>query len=194
MAICCICSLNNSIITIKNMKSPEKRSAKKQLELTITEKFMAVLTELGHDADKLKREVKKASKFVTKKIERKFKEVKQAVGDKLGSAPVTDAVKKSASTAKKDVVKKAAKVEKVIAKATKIAEKRIRKPVEKAVAKAEVAAADAKAAIKKTVAKSVVKVDAAIADTKAAVKAAPVKKAVAKAAATPKAPTKTTKK
>ena len=77
------------------MKSDTKKSAKKVLEISITEKFMQALTELGHDATKLKREVKKASKFVAKKIERKLKVVKQVVEAKIDSAPVKQAVKKA---------------------------------------------------------------------------------------------------
>src|SRR6201988_4769666 len=100
------------------MKSDTKKSAKKQLEISITEKFLQALTELGHDAQKLKREVKKVSKFMAKKIDRKFKEVKTAIGDKFETKPVKKAVKKaegSTVTAKKDIAKKVEKVGKVIA-------------------------------------------------------------------------------
>jgi len=91
------------------MKANDKKNAKKQLETSLTEKFMAVVNELGHDANKLKREIKKASKFVTKKIGRKFTDVKRAVEVKLASEPVKEAVKKaekSAQSAKKDITKK----------------------------------------------------------------------------------------
>lgn len=175
-------------ITNLTMKNTDKKNAKKQLELSITEKFMAALSELGHDAEKLKREVKKASKFVTKKIGRKFKDIKHVIEEKLDSAPVkATAIKaeKTASAAKKDIGKQAVKVEKVIAKATKVAQKRISKPVAQAAGKIESVAADATKTVKKVAAKSVVKIDSAIADTKAAA-AAPVKKATGKTTAAPK--------
>ena len=53
-------------------------TSKKELEKNITDKFMLAVTELGHDSAKLKREIKKAAKFITKKIERKEKAAKEA--------------------------------------------------------------------------------------------------------------------
>jgi len=177
------------------MKNTDKKSAKKHLELTITEKFMAALAELGHDADKLKREIRKASKFVAKKIERRFKDVKHVIEDKLDSAPVKEAVKKagkSATTVKKDIAKKAVKVEKVITKAARVAEKRIRKPATKATEKIDSAIADTKAAVAAPAKKAAVKVVAAA--PKAAAAAKPVASAKTKAAPAAKTADKEVKK
>jgi hypothetical protein len=116
------------------MKNSIKKASKKELEIDLTNKFMQVVAELGHDAEKLKRVIKKASKFITKKIERKLKDVKHVVEAKLDPLPVKQAVKKaekSAATPKKDIAKKTEQVEKVIAKATKVATKRVAKAVAK---------------------------------------------------------------
>jgi hypothetical protein len=61
------------------MKSNLKKISKKELEADLTAKFTRAVAELGHDADKLKRVIKKASKFIAKKIERKLKDVKVVV-------------------------------------------------------------------------------------------------------------------
>jgi hypothetical protein len=61
------------------MKSNTDKSLKKQTEDTITNKFMQAVTELGHDAQKFKRQIKKASKLIAKKIERKLKKEKSVI-------------------------------------------------------------------------------------------------------------------
>jgi hypothetical protein len=117
------------------MKSSTKKVAKKELENSIADKFMKAIAELGHDSEKLKRVIKKASKFIVKKIERNLKDIKHVAVAKLDPVPVKDVVKKAvatSATAKKDIVKKVVKVEKVIAKATKVAERKVAKPTEKA--------------------------------------------------------------
>lgn len=134
------------------MKNNLKKISKKELEASLTDKFMHAVAELGHDSDKLKRVIKKASKFIAKKIERKLKDVKQVVEAKMDSAPVKNAVikaEKSSAAAKKDIAKKAAEVEKVIAKATKTATKKVVKTVEKPVLKAAKAVEEVKAAVSK---------------------------------------------
>jgi len=145
----------NSTIDRPNMKNNIKKAAKKELEANIADKFMHVLAELGHDATKLKREVKKASKFIVKKIERKLNDVKHVVEAKLDTAPVKAAVKRAegtSATAKKAVAKKAVAVEKVIAKAAKVAEKKVAKTVVKpATAVTKAVTTEVKAVAKKPV-------------------------------------------
>lgn len=115
------------------MKSSNLKDAKKDLAKSISDKFLEVIKSLGHDADKLNREIKKAGRFVAKKIARKEKdEVKKG----------KEAVKKT----KKDLVKNEQKIgaelkgqskniKKVIARATKSASTAIKQGTSKSVAK-----------------------------------------------------------
>lgn len=124
-----LCIFNCHINII--MKSHIKKSAKKQLEATIAEKFAAVITEIGYDATKLKREIKKAGKFIIKKIDRKqLKDKPEVTEVKPVVAPIKNIVKKvekPLDTPKKVIAQKAIAVEKVIVKAAKAAEKKVKK-------------------------------------------------------------------
>jgi len=102
------------------MKKKGKSKVKnKDLEKDITSKFMDVIHGLGHDADKLKKEIAKAGKAVSKKISSSLQVVKAK------SEQTTDKVVKKADrkvkTAKTQVAKADAKAEKVLSKASKAA-------------------------------------------------------------------------
>jgi hypothetical protein len=109
------------------MKKKGKSKVKnKELESSITNKFMEAIHGLGHDAEKLKKEIAKAGKSVSQKINSALKDAQKAV---------TKTNVKKDKTAKKDgkkkedvktkVVKAAAKAEKVVTAASKAAANKV---------------------------------------------------------------------
>ena len=70
---------------VKIDKKTAKQVVKKELEASITNKFMEALKSLGHDADKFSKDIKKTSKELAKKLSKKYNEVKVAVEEKLDS-------------------------------------------------------------------------------------------------------------
>ena len=67
----------------KSQKKITKKEVKKQLEQSITDKFLEVIKSLGHDVSEISVEVGKASKRVAKKLTKKFTIVKAEVGQKI---------------------------------------------------------------------------------------------------------------
>ncbi|WP_395626360.1 hypothetical protein [Daejeonella sp.] len=74
---------NKSKISDKADKKTAQKTVKKELEISITHKFLDALKGLGYDAENFSKEVKKTSKELAKKISKKYNEVKLAVEDKL---------------------------------------------------------------------------------------------------------------
>jgi hypothetical protein len=85
---------NKSKISDKADKKTVQKTVKKELEVSITHKFLDVLKGLGYDAEKFSKEVKKTSKELAKKISKKYNEVKLAVEDKLVKQPEVIKIKK----------------------------------------------------------------------------------------------------
>ena len=56
----------------KTAKRTTKRIAKKELEESIMDKFIEVISNLGHDAGKLGKDIKKASRQLAKKLADNF--------------------------------------------------------------------------------------------------------------------------
>lgn len=100
------------------MKKKGKSKVKnKDLEKDITNKFMEVVQGLGHDADKLKKEIAKAGKAVSKKITNSLqaaKEKSEQATDKLAKKAA-----KKVKAGKEEVAKTAPKAEKAVSKVTK---------------------------------------------------------------------------
>jgi hypothetical protein len=85
---------NKSKISDKSDKRTAQKTVKKELEVSITHKFLDALKGLGYDAEKFSKEVKKTSKELAKKISKKYNEVKLAVEDKLVKQPEVIKIKK----------------------------------------------------------------------------------------------------
>ena len=85
---------NKSKISDKSDKKTAQKTVKKELEVSITHKFLDALKGLGYDAEKFSKEVKKTSKELAKKISKKYNEVKLAVEDKLVKQPEVIKIKK----------------------------------------------------------------------------------------------------
>jgi CRISPR/Cas system CSM-associated protein Csm4 (group 5 of RAMP superfamily) len=107
------------------MKASTKKTAKKQLESAITEKFMHAITELGHDAEKLKKEIKKVSKLVAKKVSKTIDSIKETAAVNLESKPIKKVVK-ATKIARNDIENKAVEIQKEINKATKAGVKNVK--------------------------------------------------------------------
>ncbi|MBC7743520.1 MAG: hypothetical protein H7096_00285 [Flavobacterium sp.] len=107
--------------TKKLANKANSRASKKELESSITDKFMEVITNLGHDAGKLGKDIKRTSKQLAKKISDKLKDVKQTVGDKLenNNKTKTKNLKKRLTTAKL-ASSSANKAEMVVSKITTV--------------------------------------------------------------------------
>ncbi len=56
----------------KVQKKVAKRAAKKELEQSLTQKFVEVISHLGHGAEKIGEEIAKAAKSVARKLTKKF--------------------------------------------------------------------------------------------------------------------------
>ncbi|MFA6944990.1 MAG: hypothetical protein WC220_03725, partial [Pedobacter sp.] len=90
----------------KVVKKQTKRSVKKELEASISDKFFEAMKSLGHDADNFSKEIKKTSKLLAKKLAGKYKEVKSAVEDKIESSTKSlkgKAIKKIFNTPPKSI-------------------------------------------------------------------------------------------
>ena len=117
---------NKAKTSKKAVKKLSKRVIKKELEASISDKFLEALKSLGHDAGKFSKDIKKTSKLLAKKLADRYKEVKNAVEVKLDSStPVSRSkkVKKSLTTPKKLVTAAVHKAEKVVAKVNRAAVK-----------------------------------------------------------------------
>ncbi|MVN20831.1 hypothetical protein [Mucilaginibacter arboris] len=102
------------------MKKKGKSKVKnKDLEKDITSKFMDVVHGLGHDAEKLKKEIAKAGKAVSKKITSSLQAAKTKA-EQTTDKPEKKAGKK-VKPAKTEVAKADSKAEKVLSKASKAA-------------------------------------------------------------------------
>jgi 5'-3' exonuclease len=80
--------------SVKAKTKSAKQVVKKQLEISITNKFLEALKGLGHDADKFSKDIKKTSKELAKKLAKKYNEVKDAVEEKLDSKSKAIKIKK----------------------------------------------------------------------------------------------------
>ena len=111
---------NKAKTSKKATKKVNKRAVKKELETTITDKFLEALKSLGHDAGKLTKEIKKTSRVLATKLSDKYQEVKVAFEEKLDGKfkkPEVKKLKKPLTSAKKAVSSAVVKAEKVVAKA-----------------------------------------------------------------------------
>ena len=176
------------------MKKQGKSKVKsKELESSITGKFMEAVHGLGHDAEKLKKEIAKAGKAVSQKISSALKDDRKAAAkaeSKKDKPAKKDGKKKE--TPKTEVKKADAKTEKVISKAAGktavVSSRSVPKPVVPAVhhshatpdEKEEVKEASAPAPVKRTRAPRRTKeeIEASKNDEKTSVKeaSAPVKR------------------
>ena len=67
----------------KSQKKPTKKAVKKQIEHTLTERFLEAVKGLGHNAELIAEDVAKLSKVAAKKLAKKFQDVKSAVAHKI---------------------------------------------------------------------------------------------------------------
>ena len=101
----------------KPAKKGLKKAARKQLQSGIAEKFLDAVTNLGHDAERIAKDIKKISKQLAEKLSEKIKEAKQ---------PEKKAGKKRGKTLLKEIdetPKKAIKISKAAKVVAKVANK-----------------------------------------------------------------------
>lgn len=67
----------------KEEKKAVKRIAKKELEASVSDKFMEAIRSLGHDAGKIGKDIKKAGKQVAKKLAEKMKDFKTSADSSI---------------------------------------------------------------------------------------------------------------
>jgi hypothetical protein len=110
---------NKAKTSKKAVKKVSKRTVKKELETSISDKFLEALKGLGHDAGNLTKEIKKASRVLADKLSDKYHEVKIAVEEKIESNKKKKAKKekKQLTSPKKSGTSSVVKAEKVVAKA-----------------------------------------------------------------------------
>lgn len=144
-------------------KAQEKgvKKATEKLEISLRKKIKDFVFSLGHDAEEIGDEIKKTSKILAKRLNRKLKEAKSTIDKKVAKVKTT----------KKELVKKAeSNADKVVRKAKKESKKLARKA-------ASVQTIDVLPALKKEVKKATAKT---VVKKKAPVKASTVKPPVAK--------------
>lgn len=162
---------NKAKTSKKAVNKVSKRVVKKELEASISDKFLEALKSLGHDAGKFSKDIKKTSKLLAKKLADKYKEVKDAVEVKLDSSssgPKSKKVKKPLTTPKKSVTAAVHKAEKVVAKVNRAAVK-AKVPLKKAPGSVTASPGSAKSASAKPAARKPVSAKPAAARTKAPV-------------------------
>ncbi len=121
----------------KKGKSKEKN---KELETSITGKFMEVVHGLGHDAEKLKKEIAKAGKAVSEKISSAFKSAQKEAAKEAGK--VAKKAEKKKDEVKTGVKKAEAKAEKVVSEVSKAASGKVSTASGRSVAKPAAPALD----------------------------------------------------
>lgn len=111
-------------------KTTPKKAAKKELESGIAERFLDVVVNLGHDAERIAKDIKKMSKEIAKKLSDKIqndKNGKKASSKKAAKAQ-KETIKREVKASKKEVTKAPSRAEKVVAK---VVAKPASKPVSK---------------------------------------------------------------
>jgi predicted RND superfamily exporter protein len=108
----------------KILNKQTKKSAEKDLKIKITDRFTDVIKGLGHDSNKITKEIKKVSKLFSKKLLEKLDDLADSLESKNSKSKIkeAEALVKSQEKAKKIVVKanqKIIKEEKSIADAHK---------------------------------------------------------------------------
>ncbi|MBK0383450.1 hypothetical protein I5M32_10805 [Pedobacter sp. SD-b] len=101
----------------------EIKKVKSNIEIDLSKKIKDFIVSLGHDAEDIGGEIKKASKIITKKLSKKATGVKNSIKDKFKKAD-------------KKVVKDKKEVKKVVKKEIAKAKKEVDKTVNKAIKKA----------------------------------------------------------
>ncbi|MBC7912702.1 MAG: hypothetical protein H7Y07_01130 [Pyrinomonadaceae bacterium] len=120
--------------TKSTSKSSPAKATKKELESGIAERFLDVVANLGHDAERIAKDIKKMSKEIAKKLSEKIKSSKSAEkgqSKKTGKAQ-KEIAKREVKGAKKEATKVPSRAEKVVAK---VVAKPAAKPVAKTAAK-----------------------------------------------------------
>lgn len=116
------------------MKKKEKSKVKnKDLENSITNKFLEAVKGLGHDAEKLKKEISKAGKAVSQRINLALKKAQKATAKANG--PKDNPAGKPAKTKDVKVDKVLSKASKTSAKTAAISSRSVAKPVVPAIDK-----------------------------------------------------------
>jgi hypothetical protein len=129
-----------------------KKQLKSDLEVNLKAKLKDFIVSLGHDAEDISTELKKASKLLAKKLAAKIKSVKDIKSEKaeLKKAEVKVNTVKSAQKAKKVIAKAVKKVNNKAADIEEIIKKEVVNP-------AKVVLDDVQAAPKVTAGKTVIK-------------------------------------
>ena len=115
----------------KTIKKELKKKAKSTIELNLGSKIKEFVKSLGHDADEIGDEIKKASKILSKKLTSKIKNVKKIINEKLKTAEAE--VKAIKKTSKKDLSKAAKQVKKVV-RQTEAAANKAKKTIQNEIA------------------------------------------------------------
>lgn len=180
----------------KPQKKVSRKTVKKHIEKSLSDKFFEAVKGLGHNAEVIADDISVLSKAAAKKLAKKFTKVKSLVGDKIESVIATGKTpQKKVKLAKKDASKLMKKVDKSVTKVVKKAVKKA-KPltssvkVQKIASEKKAAAALEPAKVKTTRSKKMAtKSDSNTSAKKAVVKAVtnnPVKKVAKKAIPTKK--------
>ena len=103
----------------KPQRKSSKKAVKKQIEQSLTEKFLAVVRTLGHDTEVIAGDIAKASKAAAKKLSKKLSEVKAVVEDKIDDITAPKSKTNKVKLGKKDASKLMKKVDKSVTKVVK---------------------------------------------------------------------------
>ncbi len=104
--------------TAAKNKDP-KKSAKKELQQNLSDKFFEAVKSLGHDAERIGEDLMLVSKFVAKKLSKKIPGAKKEAGKKVADVvPETPLRTKKESDGRKPAIKGVKKAQKVVQKAS----------------------------------------------------------------------------
>ncbi|MEJ6979133.1 hypothetical protein WG906_01645 [Pedobacter sp. P351] len=99
-------------------KASPKKTAKKELESGIAERFLDVVSNLGHDAERIAKDIKKMSKEIAKKLFDKVKSANEAekISIRKKIKANKEIAKREVKATRKEGVKAPTRAEKVVAK------------------------------------------------------------------------------
>jgi len=103
----------------KAQKKGAKKAAKKEFENTLSSKIFEAVKHFGQDAEKFAKDIELVSKFLAKKLSKKFEEAKGDVVTKVEDLAAKPAVEERISAVKKSAVKVSKTAKKAVETAVK---------------------------------------------------------------------------
>jgi predicted house-cleaning noncanonical NTP pyrophosphatase (MazG superfamily) len=103
----------------KAQKKDARKAAKKEFETSLSSKIFEAVKHFGQDAEKFAKDIELVSKFLAKKLSKKFEEAKADAVTKVGDVASKPTVKEPIAAVKKSAVKVSKTAKKAVETAVK---------------------------------------------------------------------------